>query len=94
MADDMDDGAPAPQKPGLRDQIKGAIDEHKEPDGDEPVGLAQNAEGVPFQCGTCQYFDEQNSLCQNDNPKLNGQQVQPDWCCNLYDHEGMQHIID
>lgn len=80
----------------LRDQIKQAIDTHQDDDGDNdndsPVGLAQNAEGVPFQCGTCEYFED--GTCHNPHPKLEGQQVQPEWCCNLYDHDGMKHVID
>lgn len=63
-----------------------------EPDGDEPsvVGLSENPQGIPFQCGTCEYFAD--GVCQNPHPKLNGQKVQPEWCCNLYDHEGMKVI--
>lgn len=79
----------------LRDQIQQAVklynDKSDETD-DQPVGLAQNAEGVAFQCGTCQY--QQDGVCHNDNPKLNGKEVQPEWCCNLYDHDGMKHITD
>lgn len=74
----------------LREQIQSAVDQSKQ--GDAPVGLAQNAQGVPFQCGTCNY--QQDGVCQNPHPKLNGTEVQPEWCCNLYEHEGMEHIID
>jgi len=55
------------------------------------VGLAQNASGIQFQCGTCEYFD--NGTCHNKNPHLQGRQVQPAWCCNLYDHPGMKVIV-
>jgi hypothetical protein len=76
--------------------LKGPAEQPQDPDqdgdNDAPVGLAQNAEGVPFQCGTCEYFDQ--GVCHNDNPKLNGREVQPEWCCNLYDHDGMQHVVD
>lgn len=65
----------------------------KKPQSNAPVGLADNsASGEPFQCGTCEYFDA--GVCHHDNPKLNGRQVQPTWCCNLYDHDGMKHILD
>jgi hypothetical protein len=55
------------------------------------VGLAQNASGIAFQCGTCEYIDR--GTCRNPNPKLNGRQVQSAWCCNLYDHPGMKVIV-
>ena len=87
----------------LRDVITQAVEQNRpKPDNDGEaspqaddvphIGLAQNADGVPFQCGTCEYFE--NGICHNDHPELSGKQVQPDWCCDLYDHEGMQHIID
>lgn len=58
-----------------------------------PVGLAQNKAGVAFRCGTCEYFSKGH--CGNTNPKLNGRAVDGlTMCCNLYDHNGMQHIVD
>jgi hypothetical protein len=32
--------------------------------------------------------------CHNPNPKLYGTKVEPEWCCNLYDHKGMKTIIE
>lgn len=55
------------------------------------VGLSQNASGIPFQCGTCEYFRQ--GVCQNENPKLKGKRVASEWCCNLYDHKGMRVIV-
>lgn len=55
------------------------------------VGLAQNAAGTMFQCGTCEYFDR--GVCHNENPKLKGRSVKSEWCCNLYDHSGMKVIV-
>lgn len=57
-----------------------------------PVGLADNAEGVPFRCGTCEHFSD--GRCTNSNPKLNGRKVDPKWCCNLYDHAGMRVVVE
>ncbi len=61
--------------------------------GSEPtsVGLAQNTQGVNFQCGTCEYFDK--GVCKNSHPKLKDRNVQREWCCNLYDHDGMKVIV-
>lgn len=55
------------------------------------VGLAENASGVQFQCGTCEYFD--SGTCRNAHPKLQGRPVKPEWCCNLYDHDGMRVVV-
>ena len=55
------------------------------------IGLSQNVKGVPFKCGTCEYFDR--GICHNPNPKLQGRAVQADWCCNLYDRKGMKVIV-
>jgi hypothetical protein len=55
------------------------------------IGLSQNAKGVPFRCGTCEYFER--GVCHNPNPKLAGKPVDDDWCCNLYDHKGMKVIV-
>lgn len=55
------------------------------------IGLAQNAPGVDFHCRTCEYIKA--GTCTNPNPKLNGRKVEPDWCCNLYDHDGMKVIV-
>jgi len=56
------------------------------------VGLAENAKGVAFQCGTCEYFDD--GTCRNKDPELEGKEVQAEWCCDLYDHDGMRVIIE
>jgi hypothetical protein len=58
---------------------------------DAVIGLSQNADGVKFQCGTCEYFAD--GTCRNINPKLYGRPVKPEWCCNLYDHDGMKVIV-
>lgn len=55
------------------------------------VGLADNAKGVPFRCGTCEYFED--GVCHNKNPKLDGRSVKPEWCCNLYEHDGMKIVV-
>lgn len=80
--------------------------EESEPDGDETqddgdVGLAENTEGVAFQCGTCEYFgdddteeDAETKPCQHPNKKLNGREVEHRWCCNKYEHEGMKIIVE
>jgi hypothetical protein len=85
--------APTPDvqpRPSLRDQIKSAMADPAEDD--RAVGLADNTEGYAFQCGTCEYFDD--GTCHNNHPKLNGRQVEAKWCCNLYDHDGMQTIVE
>lgn len=56
-----------------------------------PIGLAENPRGTAFSCGTCEYFSK--GTCQNDNPKLTGKRVEPEWCCNLFDRSGMKVII-
>jgi len=77
----------------LRSTIQDAMNAQKAPEDDnKPVGLAANPPGVAFHCGECKYFD--NGTCQNENPKLNGRPVDPEWCCNLYEHDGMETIID
>ncbi len=58
---------------------------------DAVVGLTQNAAGVKFQCGTCEYFKD--GVCRNINPELYGREVKAEWCCNLYDHDGMRVIV-
>lgn len=68
----------------LRDQIKKAMPDTR------AVGLADNG-ATRFQCGTCEYFD--SGICRNKHPKLDGTKVDEDWCCNLYDHEGMEIVI-
>jgi hypothetical protein len=76
--------------PDLRTAIKEAIKEH---DGDDTViGLVDNTSGEHFQCGTCNYMKGEE--CHNPNPKLYGTKVEPEWCCNLYDHKGMKTIIE
>jgi hypothetical protein len=62
------------------------------PDADQAIGLVQNAPGVPFQCGTCEHF--LSGTCHNPLPKLNGQHVEPEWCCNHYEHDGMKTVIE
>jgi hypothetical protein len=69
----------------LRGKIKGAKSRSE-------VGLAQNAGGVAFKCGTCEYFTD-HEYCSNPNPEINGRTVRPEWCCNLYDHPGMKVIV-
>lgn len=56
-----------------------------------PIGLAANPLGLPFRCGTCEWFD--NNHCWNKNPRLHGRQVDPHWCCNLYDNDSMQIVV-
>lgn len=55
-----------------------------------PVGLAQNPRGIAFQCGTCEYFDK--GTCKNKNPRLDGRKVEAEWCCNLFDRDGMKVV--
>lgn len=55
------------------------------------VGLAENAKGIPFKCGTCEYFED--GTCHNKNPKLDGRTVKAEWCCNLYEHDGMKIVV-
>lgn len=55
------------------------------------VGLAKNVKGVAFRCGTCKFFD--NGECYNPHPKLYEKKVDEYWCCNLYNHKGMEVII-
>lgn len=55
------------------------------------VGLDENPSGIPFQCGTCEYFHE--GICHNEHPKLHGKYVEALWCCNRYDREGMKVIV-
>ena len=55
------------------------------------IGLAENARGVTFQCGTCEYFDR--SVCHNPDPKLHRKPVERQWCCDLYEHPKMRVII-
>lgn len=55
-----------------------------------PIGLAQNPPGRAFQCGTCEWFNAGH--CQNKNPRLTGRQVDPQWCCNLYDNDQMKIV--
>lgn len=60
-----------------------------------PVGLSENPAGVPFQCGTCEYYgkDVQPDQCGNRHPKLYGRHVETAWCCNLFDRDDMKVII-
>ena len=75
----------------VRDSVTKAVDEAKKPKRPK-VGLAQNAKGIPFQCGSCEYFDD--GVCRNKDPELDGVEVKKEWCCDLYDHEGMKRIIE
>lgn len=68
----------------LRDEIKKAMPDTR------AVGLADNGD-TKFQCGTCEYYDA--GYCQNEHPKLHLKRVEPNWCCNLYDHDGMKVVI-
>lgn len=56
------------------------------------IGLAKNAKGVAFQCGTCEFYSD--DMCHHPLPKLNGQHVEDEWCCNHYRHTGMKTIIE
>jgi hypothetical protein len=55
------------------------------------VGLASNPDGVPFRCDHCKFFSKHT--CHNDDPKLYGRTVEPDWCCDFFKHPGMRVII-
>ena len=55
------------------------------------IGLAQNPVGVPFQCGSCEYFKD--GTCENPAKELKGRKVDNEWCCNLFEHEGMKRIV-
>lgn len=76
----------------VRETVKRSISEAR---GDAPerpkVGLAENAEGVPFQCGTCEYFED--GTCHNPDPELKGRDVDEEWCCDFYEHDGMKVIV-
>lgn len=77
----------------VRESIRRAVDEtsgRAKPDETDPIGLAENG-GVTFQCGTCEYFED--GVCQNPDPRLNGEKVEHEWCCNKYDRDGMRTII-
>lgn len=57
-----------------------------------PVGLVQNPEGVPFQCGTCVFFKE--GICNNPDSRLYESEVDAEsMCCNKYFHPGMRVIV-
>lgn len=55
------------------------------------IGLAANPPGVPFCCKTCEYIDA--GRCNNPVAKLFRRPVDPEWCCDYYDHPGMRRII-
>lgn len=67
------------------------VDPDADDDDDEPIGLVENPEGVPFQCATCDYFDD--GICENPRAKLHGKEVKGKQCCNWYEHPGMQVIV-
>jgi len=56
-----------------------------------PIGLVKNAKDVAFQCGTCRFYSD--DTCHHSDPRLNGQHVEDEWCCNHYAHDGMKTII-
>lgn len=58
----------------------------------DAIGLASNPDGVRFHCGECEYFKD--GRCHFKDKRLYGLEVQPDWCCNKFDHPGMVRIID
>lgn len=82
-------GGPPQGLPGGAGMLAGMMGQ--KPPQRPQIGLAQNAPGVPFQCGTCQFF--QGGKCGNPDPALSGRPVQPAMCCDLYDHPGMQKIL-
>lgn len=53
-----------------------------------PIGLATNPSGIAFQCPSCRYF--RSGVCTHHDPRLNGQHVDADECCNRYEHPGMK----
>lgn len=69
----------------------GGVPPGPQPQGGPPVGLSANPPGKPFQCGTCQFF--QQGRCGNPDQRLNGKPVQPVWCCNFYKNPQMQTLI-
>ncbi len=68
----------------LRDELEKSVKGHS-----QSVGLAESP--AAFQCATWEYY--KSGVCQNKNPKLNGRNVEPEWCCNLYSHDGMKVIV-
>lgn len=58
------------------------------------VGLAENPQGVPFRCGSCEFFGRKKpGHCDNPDPELQDRKVEPHWCCDLYRHPGMRVIV-
>lgn len=58
---------------------------------DSKIGLVENASGIAFRCDTCKYWNDKK--CANPNPELKDRRIQGEWCCNLYDHDGMHLIV-
>lgn len=80
----------------VRDSVTKAVAEERSKgtsSNDEvgPIGLVENPDDVPFQCATCDYFDD--GICDNPRAKLHGKPVEGRWCCDWYDHPGMRVII-
>lgn len=74
----------------VRDTVTRSVNEAKNTS-TKTVGLVENQKDIPFQCGTCEYYSD--NTCHNEHPKLRDRPVEPEWCCNLYDHEGMRTIV-
>lgn len=88
----------AGRRESVRDTVERSIGEAK---GEKPkhprIGLARIPEGVQFRCGDCEYFgkDVPEGQCGNRDPELHGKEVDAELeCCDLYDHEGMERLID
>lgn len=76
----------------VRETIKRSMTEARSESDGGAVGLVENVEDVPFQCATCDYFED--GFCQNEDPRLYGRDVEGRWCCNKYEHEGMRVIVE
>lgn len=78
-------------------------DKFGDPSKPNPVGLAENPPGVPFQCGTCSFLSgnievlqdwPEDNICTNEEARLYLVPVNKQlWCCDKYNHPGMRVII-
>lgn len=59
------------------------------------VGLVENPEGVPFECGACVFFGRKKpGHCDNPDSELEGRKVDAHrMCCDFYYHPGMRIIV-
>jgi broad specificity phosphatase PhoE len=57
----------------------------------DAIGLAENPAGIRFHCGGCEYFKD--GTCHFKDKRLYGRKVEPEWCCNKFDHPGMRVIV-